>query len=70
MTAELLVETSTLPLLLGGLLSPIQLGLIALFLCSSVLVFVAVSKEQSLGRSIGVSGGIFLISASMVYFMF
>lgn len=61
--------TTPVPLFLGGLLSPLQILLMVLFLFSSGFIFTVVKKEMSATGALGVAGGLWLISATMTFFM-
>lgn len=61
--------TTPVPLLIGGMLSPLQVLLMTLFLLSSGFIFTVVKKEMSITSALGVSGGLWLISATMTFLM-
>ena len=61
--------TTPVPLFLGGLLSPLQILLMVLFLCSSGFIFTVVKKEMSITGALGVAGGLWLISSTMTFLM-
>lgn len=58
--------TTPVPLFLGGMLSPLQVLLMVLFLLSSGFIFTVVREELSLTGALGVAGGLWAFCVLMV----
>ena len=69
MTIGLIASTPTTPLLIGGLLSPLQVILMLVFLCSSGFIFTVIKDQLPLTRAIGVSGGLYAFCVAMTFIM-
>lgn len=69
MTAGLLASTSITPLLIGGLLSPLQVILMLVFLCSTGFIFTVIKDQLPLTRALGVSGGLYAFCVVMTFFL-
>ncbi|KZX46325.1 hypothetical protein [Haloarcula sp. K1] len=61
--------SASIPLFLGGLLSPLQIFLMVLFLFSSGMIFTVVRKELSTTGAIGIAGGLWFVSFTMTFLM-
>lgn len=57
------------PLLLGVAISPLQIGLMVLFLLSSGFIFTVIQDEMSFTSAFGVAGGLWLFSSVMTFLM-
>lgn len=66
---EALASTALTPLILGGIISPLQLGLMVLFLFTSTGIFVVVRDELEFTKALGVAGGVYLFTVIWTYLL-
>jgi hypothetical protein len=69
MIAEILATVSATPLIIGGLLGPIHIGLMVLFLISSAFMFTILSQNLDTTRALGVSSGLYVFCVSLSIFI-
>lgn len=59
------LEATAVPLLLGGLISPLQALMMGLFLGSAGFIFSVIKDQVEPFKAIGVAGGLYIFSVAL-----